>query len=135
MTTTASLSSAWLGCGWSYPVAPSERNHTLALVAGADKVRQAIWLILDTEPGERIMRPDFGCGLRRHLMAPNTVATRTVIQRDVLSALAQWEPRIQVQSVSVEPAAQDPAVVLISVDYRHTADGRPDNLVFPFALS
>ena len=60
--------------GWSVPLNPAFAGG-LAYAAGPEKVRQSIHLILDTEPGERIMRPDFGCGLRRYLMKPNTTAT------------------------------------------------------------
>jgi uncharacterized protein len=122
----------YLGRGLSHPVLPAA-GGTLAYVHGAAKVEQSIWLILETEPGERIMRPAFGCGLRRFLMAPNTVATRALIRREVANALAVWEPRIQVQQLSVE-AGDDPALVLITIDYVHVRDGRPGNLVYPFYL-
>ena len=79
------------------------------------------------------MRPTFGCGLRRFLMQPNTVATRALIQHDVELALATWEPRIQVSAVDVSPG-DDPALVYIQVAYLHVRDGRPGNLVYPFYL-
>jgi phage baseplate assembly protein W len=79
------------------------------------------------------MRPTFGCGLRAYLMKPNTSATRALIQRDVTRALSSWEPRIKLETVSVEPG-DDPALVIISIRYAHLRDGRPDNLVFQFAL-
>ncbi len=66
-----------------------------------DRIRQSIEQILDTEPGERIMLPEFGCGLRRYLMEPNTLTTRSAIQRDIEQALIRWEPRIQLTGVSV----------------------------------
>lgn len=122
----------YLGRGWSYPVHPTSAG-ALASAAGPSKVEQSIWIILDTEPGERIMRPAFGCGLRRHLMEPNTVATRALIQRDVEVALSTWEPRIQLRGVRVDPG-DDPALVLIQIDYVHVRDGRPGNLVYPFYL-
>jgi uncharacterized protein len=120
-----------LGRGWRFPVLPHARG--LRMEAGAEKVRQAIWLILDTEPGERVMRPTFGCGLRRFLMKPNTDSVRALIRNDVARALAHWEPRIQVASVSAE-AGDDPSLVLIHVAYTHVRDGRPDNLVYPLYL-
>ena len=83
--------------GWSVPLNPAFAGG-LAYAAGPEKVRQSIHLILDTEPGERIMRPDFGCGLRRYLMKPNTTATRALIQREVALALKLWEPRIDVHT-------------------------------------
>jgi len=129
-----SLASAWLGRGWGFPVAPDVRDRGLTLVEGADKVRQSILAILDTEPGERVMRPDFGCGLRRYLMAPNSVATRALIRHDVQRALERWEPRIRVDRVDVLPG-EDPALVHVVVAYAHVVDGRPDNLVYPFALA
>jgi phage baseplate assembly protein W len=120
-----------LGRGWHYPVAPRDRE--LLYEEGAEKVRQSIWIILDTEPGERAMRPTFGCGLRRYLMKPNTAATRALIQYDVDQALSTWEPRIQLTSVRVDPG-DDPSLVLIQVDYTILRDGKPGNLVYPFYL-
>jgi phage baseplate assembly protein W len=122
-----------LGTGWNFPVAPDPRAGDLLYRTGPDKVRQSIWIILDTEPGERLMRPSFGCGLRRYLMKPNTSATRALIQHDVQSALTVWEPRIQLQGVRVDPG-DDPSLVLIQISYIHTADRRPDSLIYPFYL-
>lgn len=121
----------YLGRGWAFPIAP--RGGGLPLVAGPDAVAQAIVTILDTEPGERVMRPTFGCGLRRYLMEPNTVATRARIQREVDLALAAWEPRIRVEAIDVVPG-DDPAEILIAVHYVHVRDLRPGTLVYPFSL-
>jgi phage baseplate assembly protein W len=123
----------FLGKGWNIPLQPDDRNGKLNYESGAEKVRQSIWIILDTEPGERIMRPSFGCGLRRYLMKPNTTATRTLIQREVTSALKAWEPRVELQSVLVTPG-DDPALVLIEIIYLHRRDGQKGNLVYPFYL-
>jgi phage baseplate assembly protein W len=122
----------FLGSGWNYPVAPVAPGK-LEPASGPDKVAQSIWIILDTEPGERVMRPTFGCGLRRYLMAPNTSATRALIQHDVETALATFEPRIRVTAVSVDPG-DDPALVLIRIAYLHLRNNQPANLVFPFYL-
>jgi len=122
-----------LGSGWNFPVAPSERNRELQLIGGPDKVRQAIWIILETEPGERVMRPNFGCGLRRYLMKPNTSATRALIQRDVERAISSWEPRIRLQEVRVE-AGDDPSLIVIDLRYLHVRDGSTGNFVYPFYL-
>ena len=121
-----------LGQGWAFPVAP-DPDGLLPLSAGPDKVAQSIRIILETEPGERVMRPDFGCGLRRYLMAPNSVATRSLIQRDVQRALSVWEPRIELTAVQVDPG-DDPAMVLIRIAYVHARDRRPASLVYPFYL-
>lgn len=120
-----------LGVGPGFPFAPVDGR--LGLVSGRDKVRQSIALILETEPSERVMRPDFGCGLRRFLMRPNDAATRALIRREVELALDHWEPRIDDLDVTVVAGAE-PEVVEIAVSYRHRLDGSPDSLVFPFYL-
>jgi phage baseplate assembly protein W len=125
--------STLLGRGWIFPIVPESRTGRLTFVSGPDKVRQSIGIILDTEPGERIMRPSFGCGLGRYLMKPNTPATRALIKNDVELALSAFEPRIKIQYVTVDPG-DDPALVLIQISYIHIRDGRRENLVYPFYL-
>ncbi len=122
-----------LGRGWAFPLLPDPMTRSLAWVEGPEGVRQSILIILDTEPGERLMRPTFGCGLRHYLMKPNTASTRTLIARDVELALTSFEPRIRLQSVRLEPG-DDPSLVLIEIAYVHRRDGRPDSLVYPFYL-
>lgn len=122
-----------LGRGVAFPVGLDEASRGLGYAEGPEKVRQAIQIVLDTEPGERIMRPSFGCGLRRYLMEPNTVAVRALIRRDVELALGTWEPRIALTEVRVSEG-DDPALVEIAVAYIHVRTGRPDNLVHLLAL-
>jgi phage baseplate assembly protein W len=122
----------YLGTGWRIPVRPGDAG-SLEFERGPEKTRQSIQIILDTEPGERLMRPTFGCGLRRYLMQPNTAATRALIQREVSIALQNWEPRIELKTVQVTPG-DDPALVLIGIFYTHKRDRRPGNLVYPFYL-
>lgn len=117
----------WLGTGFAFPLNPP------TFTGGMELVRQSIGTILDTEPGERVMRPEFGCGLRRFLMAPNTVATRTAIQEEIEQALRLWEPRIQVTRVAVTPG-DDPTLVWVDIAFVRLVDQRPDNLVHPFYL-
>jgi len=123
----------YLGRGWSIPLRPDPRTGGLEYLDGPEKVRQAIYLILDTDPGERVMRPTFGCGLRRYLMMPNSTATRALILREVETAVAAWEPRVRLTGVRVEPG-DDPSLVLIEVSYVTVREGRPGNLVYPFYL-
>jgi phage baseplate assembly protein W len=133
-TTSRSVSvvDQWLGTGVGFPLRP-DADGRLPWRSGMELVRQSVEAILDTEPGERIMLPSFGCGLRRYLMAPNTATTRTAIQQDVAAALAAWEPRIRVTEVAVVPG-DDPALVWIDIAFVRLADLRADNLVYPFYL-
>ena len=126
------LARAVFGHGLALPLLPGD-SGALPQADGPEKVRQSIAIILDTEPGERLMLPRFGCGLRRFLMQPNTAATRAAMQREIETALAAWEPRIRLERVDVLPG-DDPAMVMVQIDYQHHRDGRRDNLVYPFYL-
>ena len=123
---------AWLGTGVRFPLRPV--SGSLGWLSGQDLVRQSIETILQTEPGERVMQPSFGCGLGRYLMAPNTAATRAAIQQDVTGALNRWEPRIQVVEVSVTTGDTE-TLLWIDIAYVRLLDLRADNLVYPFYLS
>ncbi len=122
----------WVGQGPRFPFGPGP-DGAMAYLGGTDLIRQSIGIILDTEPGERIMLPGFGCGLRRYLMEPNSLSTRTAMAEDITAALRQWEPRIRLVNVAVTPG-DDPSLVWIDIAYERLADRRPDNLVFPFYL-
>ncbi|WP_412543356.1 GPW/gp25 family protein [Longispora sp. K20-0274] len=118
----------WLGTGLRFPLRPGA-----GYVSGMELVRQSVETILDTEPGERIMLPAFGCGLRRYLMEPNTLTTRTAMREDITNALTTWEPRIRLTNVAVTPG-EEPSLVWIEISYVRLADLRPDNVVYPFYL-
>src|SRR5215475_3943448 len=122
----------WIGRGPRFPLLPGA-GGALAMVGGDALIRQSIEAILDTDPGERIMRPEFGCGLRRYLMEPNTTTTRAAMQRDIDDALSRWEPRIEVTNVAVTPG-EEPSLVWIEISYTRLADRREDDLVYPFYL-
>ncbi|MCB0187102.1 MAG: GPW/gp25 family protein, partial [Caldilineaceae bacterium] len=94
------------GQGLSFPPRVGADGR-LAWSVGEANVRESIRLILLTEPGERLMRESFGCGLRRFLFEPNTLATRQLIQERIVRALERWEPRVRVDSVQVDANAAD----------------------------
>ncbi len=89
--------------------------------SGPDNIREAMQVILLTRLGERLMLPDFGGDLRTYLFEPNTVATRQRLQEQIQSALTLWEPRITVQSVSVDPDPDDPQAAVATVQYQLVA--------------
>jgi len=108
------------GQGISFPprVGPDGR---LAWSAGPDNIREAIQVVLLTEPGERLQLPEFGGRLRAVLFEPNTVATRRLVQEQIDRALRLWEPRITLRSVIVEEDAADPQAALATINYRLVA--------------
>ena len=125
----------FLGRGWSFPIKPGP-NRQMAYLSGAEKIRQSIWIILGTAPGERQMRPDFGCGIHDLVFEPNTAALRGLVQARVQDALIRWEPRIDIQAVNVEvPTANDRNYLLIHIDYRIRSNNAFFNLVYPFFIN
>ena len=109
------------GQGLAFPIRP-DGNKTLAWSRGEDNVRQSIMLILLTERGERVMLPEFGAGLKRFLFQPNTVATRRLIEEEITRALERWEPRIELENISVEADAEDAHAAIATVNYRLVAN-------------
>ena len=109
----------------------------VAWSSGAENIREAIRVILSTDPGERLMLPRFGGGLRRFLFEPNTAATRRLIEERVRNALILWEPRIRLDAVSVEPDPGDPSVAVVTIRYRLVSDGRQEStsLAIPLGRS
>ena len=127
------MSQEVLGVGWSFPLKLNE-DKTIALSRYEEDVREAIWIILSTAPGERVMRPDFGCGIYEYVFAPNDTHTAGLVRFHVEDALTRWEPRIDLQEVQVQPDPRDPALLLISIDYTVRSTDSRFNLVYPFYL-
>ena len=122
------------GRGWSFPLRV-DTSGAFALSGGEDDVAEAIRLILGTSPGERPMRPEFGCAV--HELVFDTVDASLAGRAAALvsAALTRWEPRIEVLAVVARPddgGGDGPPVLRISVDYRISATNDRRNLVFPF---
>ena len=109
-----------LGQGLSFPprVGPDGR---LAWSAGEDNVRESLRLILLTEPGERLMREEFGAGLQRYLLEPNTAATQQQLRDSIVQSIGRWEPRVIVDEVDIEPDGDEPGQVNVTILFRLVA--------------
>lgn len=131
----------FLGVGWGFPLAaklPPDTEKTkgkrIAVAEYEESVRQSIRIILSTSKGERVMRPDFGCGLFELVFEPNSAGTRGMAEHHVSEALLLWEPRIDVLQVKATASGDRDEILLISIDYRvRTTDNR-FNMVYPFYL-
>jgi phage baseplate assembly protein W len=150
------MSKPFLGVGWAFPVdAPVKCSNCLKdlrpraescdecrmkvdpgvieLAEYEESVHQAIWIVLGTAKGERVMRPDFGCGIYDLVFEVNSAATAGRVSQEVQDALLYFEPRIDVLNVQVE-AVGDGEVLRISIDYQVRATNNVFNLVYPFYL-
>lgn len=96
--------------------------------SGEPNVRESICIILRTRPGERLLLPDFGCGLDAYLFEPNNIATLRRIQEAVKQALARWEPRIQLDDVRVARNPDDARAVDITISYTLVATRKQERV-------
>jgi len=120
-----------IGAGWAFPLR-TDATGGVALVVREREVEEAIRLILATTPGERAMRPEFGCRLADHVFAPADASTAGQIAYDVREALERWEPRIDLLDVVVSFDAVSAGTLYINVQYALRTVGDPRSLVFPF---
>ena len=122
-----------IGKGWRFPpqIGP---NGGIALAGGETEIEQAILIILRTAPGQRVMRPEFGCDLHELVFMPNNSDTAARIKRAVRQALGRWEPRIRVHSVEAHPDTGDSARLMIDIQYEIKSTHDRRSLVYPFYL-
>jgi phage baseplate assembly protein W len=121
----------FLGSGWKFPPRLDSRGR-IELVHQEQDVEEAIRMILMTRPGERPMRPEFGCRIHELAFDPNDAATAGLARRYVQEALLRWEPRIQVLNILAGPDTRNPDRLLLDIDYKLIATQDRRNLVFPF---
>lgn len=126
------MSKEHLGVGAAFPPAYTP-DGGLALAAEGENVRQSILLILKTAKGERVMRPEFGCGIYDLVFELNNATTAGKASQAVQEALILFEPRIDLLDVRVTSGG-DREVLLISIDYRLRSTNDVFNLVYPFYL-
>jgi phage baseplate assembly protein W len=116
-----------LGEGMSFPPRVGADGR-LAWSAGEQNVRESLRVLLLTEPGERLMREAYGCGLRRYLFEPNTATTRELIRQRITAAVSRWEPRAAVQDVTVVSDDADPRVASVTIHFRLVATGAAERV-------
>ena len=126
------ISDEALGSGLEFPFRINQRGG-LAVANDHEKVRQSIWMILSTAKGERVMRPDFGCGIHSFVFATLNAANLTQIKSAVREALLRWEPRIDLKHVDLLADNQRNRLQ-IDVAYRIRSTNSVANLVYPFYL-
>src|SRR6266540_2822204 len=94
------MTTDFIGAGWAFPLS-IDATGRVALVTREREIEQAVRLILSTSPGERPMRPEFGCGIGEYVFGPANASTAAMIAYDVRRSLESWEPRIDVEDVRV----------------------------------
>lgn len=122
-----------IGSGWTFPPKVDAQGG-ISLTNDRSELDQAIRIILSTSPGQRVMRPRFGCRLQELVFAPNDSETAAEARRFVEEAIGMWEPRVRIVSVDVGPDPTEASRLLIEVEYQVKATHDKRSLVYPFYL-
>jgi Bacteriophage baseplate protein W len=128
---SVNVNAEFIGAGWAFPVR-TDPTGSVALVSGEREIVESIRLILATAPGERPMRPEFGCAIHDLVFAPADAATAGRIAYEVRLSLERWEPRIELSDVVVRFDEIEDGKLLIDMRYALRGSNDPRNLVFPF---
>ena len=128
------IDKSFLGTGWSFPPTFDHFDHSLEMVSEEKDIRQSLYILIATIPGERIMNPAYGCDLHGLVFDAITESTRYEIIAAVTQAIRLFEPRITVHNVEVHVASYDPGMLHIVVDYTVIQTNSRSNIVYPFYL-
>ena len=123
----------YLGTGLSFPLRVNPRGEIM-LVSGADDIEQAILIILGTRPGERVMRPTFGCRAFELIFEPSAAATVSLLREYVHEALRVWEPRIEVRGINITADPANDGALLADIEYEIKATHDIRSIVYPFFI-
>jgi phage baseplate assembly protein W len=125
------MSEEFVGRGWAFPLR-TDATGRIALVSREREIEESMRLILGTAPGERPMRPEFGCAIHDFIFATADGTTAGLIAAEVRASLRRWEPRIEVHDVVVSFDTANPSILYIDIRYVIANSNDPRNLVFPF---
>ena len=121
------------GRGWAFP--PRLNDHDrMSMVQDDSDIRQSIYIVINTAPGERVMHPDFGCRIHELIFAPANNQTAAVAERFVREAIERWEPRIDLTKVKITMGGAKRGEMIIEVEYRLKDQPNVRNLIYPFYL-
>lgn len=128
------MPASFLGKGWKFPVQVDSTTGRIRMAEGEEDIEESIRIIIRTSKGERLMRPDFGCGLRDFVFGTTDETSLRLIAGDVQDAIRIWEPRVKDVEVEVKPDRQNNGRVLMNVSYAVRSTNNLFNQVFPFYL-
>jgi phage baseplate assembly protein W len=128
------MAKEFLGVGWKFPI-QLNTNGEFKLSKYEEDIKEAILIILKTAPGERVMQPEFGCGIYKYIFSTINITNLMLMEEEVKKALMFYEPRIEVEKVHAIPNSDNNETqVLISIDYTIISTNDRQNLVYPFYL-
>jgi phage baseplate assembly protein W len=123
---------SFLGTGWGFPPEFSNQLPEVEMISNEDDIKSSLEILLSTRPGERVMRPDYGCNLDELVFEPLTTTFKTYIKDLISTAILYYEPRIDVNKIELDDTGEFEGRILIVIDYTVSANNSRFNFVFPF---
>lgn len=123
---------SFLGRGWAFPPRFDVKSGSARMVEAADDIEESLRILLSTSPGERVMRPQYGCDLRPHVFKGISETTFTAIRDAIGRAVLHFEPRITLDDVDMNADEAHEGVLLIKLIYTVRTTNTRSNLVYPF---
>lgn len=134
MSITKDEDKTFLGNGWSFPPALDRDEIPARMVSYEEDIRQSLWTLLSTSPGERVHRYDYGCPIRRYAFEIMDISTQTLLRDEIERSIVMFEPRIDLNRVDFEVDEKD-GILRILLDYTIRQTNRRTNIVYPFYLN
>lgn len=128
------MSEAFLGRGWKFPVQVDPATGRIRMSEHEEDIAEAIRIILGTAQGERVMRPDFGCGVQDYVFGQTDDTTLRLVEHSIMEAIRKWEPRVEDVEAEASPDTADPGKVWIRIRYTVRTTNNVYNQVYPFYL-
>jgi Bacteriophage baseplate protein W len=123
----------FLGIGWAFPL-QVDTGGRIKLSSYEEDIKEAIWIILSTSKGERVMHPEFGCGIHDYVFSVVDTSTLTLVEISIKEALTLWEPRIRLTEVKASTGDIDQGKLSVAIEYEVKSTNNRFNLVYPFYL-
>ena len=123
---------SFLGTGWGFPPEFNRRSTQINMVSEEDDIRESLWILLSTSPGERIMNPAYGCGIKSLIFDNFNESTETEVQDLIERAILFFEPRVILDSIHIDVADVYNGLIRIHLDYRIRVTNSRHNMVYPF---
>lgn len=126
---------SFLGRGWKFPVEVDPKTGRIMMSEYEDDIAEAIRIILSTSKGERLMRPNFGCGVQSFVFGLTDTTTLKLFETEIRQAIMSWEPRVHEVGINTFFDQENPGKLIINIRYVVRLTNNLFNLVFPFYLS
>lgn len=126
------LNSDFLGKGWGFPPRFGLRNREVEMVSAQQDIRQSLAILLSTVPGERVMAPGYGCGIKNMVFEAVNETVLAQLSDMVERAVLFYEPRITLHDIQIDFSEQNRGLLRLQLDYTIITINARANLVYPF---